>query len=100
MASILDDDPFALRSDLNEARNRLQSRIEELRATEGTYHAGVPAQPSPLEPFDARLTRALVEEVTERKGHKFVTLDVAVIANDTDAVMHARHTAIYEPRRR
>jgi acyl dehydratase len=45
-------------------------------------------------------TRALVEEVTERKGHKFVTLDVAVIANDTEAVMHARHTAIYEPRRR
>jgi len=62
VASILDDDPFALRSDLNEARNRLQSRIEELQATEGTYHPGVPAQPSPLEPFDARLTRALVEE--------------------------------------
>ena len=62
VASILDDDPFALRSDLNEARNRLQSRIEELRATEGTYHPGAPAQPSPLEPFDARLTRALVDE--------------------------------------
>src|SRR5439155_2917196 len=61
VATILDDDPFALRSDLNEARNRLQSRVDELQA-EGTYPAGVPAQPSPHERFDARLTRALVEE--------------------------------------
>ena len=44
-------------------------------------------------------TRALVEEVTERKGHKFVTLDVAIVVNDERAAMHARHTAIYEPRR-
>jgi len=43
-------------------------------------------------------TRALVEDVTERKGHKFVTLDVAIVANDTVPVMNARHTAIYEPR--
>ena len=45
-------------------------------------------------------TRALVEDVTERKGHKFVTLDVAIVANGTVPVMQARHTAIYEPRRR
>lgn len=43
-------------------------------------------------------TRALVDDVTERKGHKFVTLDVAIVANDDRPVMHAIHTAIYEPR--
>jgi DNA-directed RNA polymerase specialized sigma24 family protein len=62
VAAILDDDAFALRSDLNEARNRLQSRVEELQATEGTYPSDVPTQAGPLEPFDARLRRTLVEE--------------------------------------
>jgi len=52
VAAVLDDDGFALRSDLNDARNRLQSRVEESLA----------AQSSPQEPFDARLRRALGEE--------------------------------------
>ena len=54
VATVLDDDGFALRSDLNNARNRLQSRVEESLA----------AHSSPGEPFDARLRRALVEEST------------------------------------
>ena len=40
-----------------------------------------------------------VVETFERKGHKFVDLDVLVVANDTTPVMHARHQAIFEPRR-
>jgi len=62
VAAILDDDPFALRSDLNEARNRLQSRVEELRAAEGTEHLEEATRALPPESFDAWLRRALVEE--------------------------------------
>jgi acyl dehydratase len=43
-------------------------------------------------------TGARVARVWERRGHKFVTLDVAVTTGDAQPVMHAKHTAIYEPR--
>ena len=48
-------------------------------------------------------TRARVTRVWERRGHKFVTLDVVITAGE-DAreriVMQTEHTAIYEPRSR
>lgn len=52
IASVLHDDSLALRSDLNEARNRLQAMVNE--------------QPS-AEPFDSRLRRALMEEAARFK---------------------------------
>lgn len=42
--------------------------------------------------------RAKVASLFEKKGHKFVDLDVLWLA-DERPVMTARHTAIYEPRR-
>ena len=42
--------------------------------------------------------RAVVHDEFERKGHRFVTLDVAISA-DGDAVQRITHTAIYQPRR-
>jgi acyl dehydratase len=42
-------------------------------------------------------TRGHVADCYERKGHKFVDLDLLVVANDTQPVMAIRHTAIYEP---
>jgi hypothetical protein len=44
--------------------------------------------------------RGKVASLFEKKGHKFVDLDLLWLAGDDDRpVMHARHTAIYEPRR-
>ncbi len=46
-------------------------------------------------------TRAQVTRVWERRGHKFVTLDVIVTAGEAAVariVMQTDHTAIYEPR--
>ena len=43
-------------------------------------------------------TRARVSDVFEAKGHKFVTLDVAIVVNEDTQVMRVGHTAIYEPR--
>jgi hypothetical protein len=40
-----------------------------------------------------------VAERFERKGHKFVVLDIVVAAGDR-LVQHVRHTAIYELRPR
>ena len=48
-------------------------------------------------------TDARVVRVWERRGHKFVTLDVVITAGEPAAervVMQAEHTAIYEPRSR
>lgn len=42
-------------------------------------------------------TRAKVARAFERKGHRFVELDVCVLAAEAPA-MSARHTAIWEPR--
>ena len=44
-------------------------------------------------------TRGHPKSVYERKGHRFVTLDVLVVAGGNRPVMHVEHTAIYEPRR-
>jgi hypothetical protein len=44
-------------------------------------------------------TRGRVTSVFERKGHRFVELDVALFAGSGRPVLRARHTAIYEPRR-
>jgi acyl dehydratase len=48
---------------------------------------------------DRLSTRARVIDDFERKGHKFVVLDVLIVANDDRPVMRVAHTAIYEPRR-
>jgi hypothetical protein len=42
-------------------------------------------------------TRALVSREWEHKGHRFVELDVAVLAGG-DVAHRVRHTAIYAPR--
>ena len=42
--------------------------------------------------------RARVLGTSERKGHRFVDLDVQWVVNDERPIMRARHTAIYEPR--
>jgi hypothetical protein len=44
-------------------------------------------------------TRARVVDSFERKGHRFVVLDVLMVADGSRPVMHVEHTAIYEPRR-
>ncbi len=49
---------------------------------------------------DQLSTRARVTNNFERKGHKFVVLDVVIVANDTRVVMRVEHTAIYEPRKK
>lgn len=46
---------------------------------------------------DELSTRARVLDVFERKGHKFVELDVLTVSGDRP-IMRVRHTAIYEPR--
>jgi acyl dehydratase len=43
--------------------------------------------------------RAKVATNYEKKGHRFVDLDVLVIANDERPVAHVLHTAIYRLRR-
>jgi hypothetical protein len=43
-------------------------------------------------------TRAVVEREWEHKGHRFVALDVAVLA-DGELAARVAHTAIYAPRR-
>jgi hypothetical protein len=42
-------------------------------------------------------TRALVTREWEHKGHRFVELDVAVLA-DGEVAHRVTHTAIYQPR--
>ena len=53
----------------------------------GLLHAG-----------EAISVRGQVTDNYERKGHKFVALDVLVIAEGDRPVMRAQHTAIYAPR--
>ena len=43
--------------------------------------------------------RTKVADLFEKKGHKFVELDLLWVAQDERPVLHARHIAIYEPRR-
>jgi hypothetical protein len=42
--------------------------------------------------------RGRVAERFERKGHRFVVLDILVVAGGARMVQHVRHTAIYELR--
>ena len=44
-------------------------------------------------------TRGRVVDLFERKGHKFVELDLLMVANEVRPVMHIRHTAIYDVRK-
>lgn len=41
-----------------------------------------------------------IKECFERKGHKFVVLDLVLVADDVRVVQQVRHTAIYEPKKR
>jgi len=45
-------------------------------------------------------TRGRVARLFEGKGHRFVELDVLVVANGIRPIAHVRHTAIYALRRR
>jgi len=49
---------------------------------------------------DRVFTRGRVAGVFERKGHRFVDLDLLMVADETRPVLHVRHTAIYEIARR
>lgn len=42
--------------------------------------------------------RSRVADVSERKGHRFVELDVVYVVDDERVVAQCRHTSIYEPR--
>lgn len=44
-------------------------------------------------------TRGNVTQAFERKGHRFVDLDVLIVKNQAEPVMSIRHRAIYEIRR-
>jgi acyl dehydratase len=48
---------------------------------------------------DAFETRGRVVDLFERKGHRFVRLDVLMIGPDDEPVMRVDHTAIYDIRR-
>lgn len=52
-----------------------------------------------VRPGQAIEVRAAVLDETERKGHRFVELDVAVLA-DGELAQRVHHTAIHTPRRR
>ena len=43
-------------------------------------------------------TRSIVTGNYERKGHKFVDLDVLILGTDARPVMRVQHLSIYEPR--
>jgi len=45
-------------------------------------------------------TRGRVAGLFQRKGHRFVDLDLLMVADDARPVVHVRHTAIYEIARR
>jgi acyl-coenzyme A thioesterase PaaI-like protein len=47
---------------------------------------------------DEITARGRVTANYDRKGHRFVEVEVLVLANETVAVAHVAHTAIYRPR--
>jgi hypothetical protein len=47
---------------------------------------------------DELSVRARVEDRFERKGNRFVVLDILVVAGEARLIQKERHTAIYEPR--
>jgi hypothetical protein len=44
------------------------------------------------------VTRGRVADLYERKGHRWVELDVLIVADDLRPVLHVRHVAIYQLR--
>ena len=42
--------------------------------------------------------RSRVADLSERKGHRFVELDVVYVVDGERVVAQCRHTSIYEPR--
>lgn len=48
---------------------------------------------------DAVSTRGRVAGLFERKGHRFVDLDLLMVANGERPIMHVRHSAIYDVRK-
>lgn len=48
---------------------------------------------------DRLSTRGRVARIFEKKGHRFVELDLLTLTDDERVVMAVRHVAIYEPRR-
>ena len=53
---------------------------------------------APARVGDEITARARVTANYDHKGHRFVELDVLVLANGATAVAHIAHTAIYRPR--
>jgi acyl dehydratase len=47
---------------------------------------------------DSISTRARITSVYEKKGHRFVELDVLMVADDVRPLQQVHHTAIYQPR--
>ena len=47
---------------------------------------------------DTLQSRSTVTRAYEHKGHRFVELDVLLVANGERAVAQIDHTAIYRPR--
>jgi hypothetical protein len=47
---------------------------------------------------DEITARGRVTANYDHKGHRFVEVEVLVLANGTTAVAHVAHTAIYRPR--
>ena len=43
-------------------------------------------------------TRGRIASVSEKKGHRFVELDILMVANDARPLVHVHHIAIYQPR--
>lgn len=54
---------------------------------------------APVVDGDAITARGKVLDVFERKGHRFVDMDVLIVANGTTPVGRIHHTAIYEVRK-
>jgi acyl dehydratase len=62
-------------------------------------HVGSDVQHLGLATDGARIsTHARVVAVYEKKGHRFVDLDVLMVVNGSRPLVHVHHTAIYEPR--
>jgi acyl dehydratase len=62
-------------------------------------HVGSDVQHYSIVEGDGRLsTRARVRDAYEKKGHRFVELDVLILVGDDRPVLSVHHTAIYEPR--
>ncbi len=94
---LYDDARIAHPGGLIRAANDVLSRSVRLGpwihvASTTTHHRSVPDGTTVV-------TRGVVTDLYERKGHRFVALDVMSAIGD-DPVLSVRHVAIYEPRRR